>query len=89
MGQLLKYTEPTIWALRKQGQKAEEAETEAQSTLYEHLMGYDPIRVVRPPEAKQNFIRKSSAENPKLNILNPATNFALIDLSSSEETQDK
>ncbi len=43
----MKYTEPTIWALRKNG-VVEQHRPDSEATLYEHLFGYDPIRV-NPP----------------------------------------
>ena len=81
MAQLLKSVEPTIWALRKNGRQKDD---ESKGTLYEHLYGYDPIRVLRPDIAngQQETIHKGSAENPNLNILNAETNFAVMELAS-------
>lgn len=77
-------TEPTIWALRKNTRKA----GDAAPTLYEHLYGYDPIKVVRntvdaTPEDEE-AVRKGSAENPGLNIIAPSTNFTVMELASDE-----
>ncbi len=82
MAQLLKSVEPTIWALRKNAKKKEDSI----STLYEHLYGYDPIRVARPEVADEpeQAIRKGSAENPNLNILNSGTNFMVMELASED-----
>lgn len=81
MAQLLKSVEPTIWALRKNGRQKHDG---ADGTLYEHLYGYDPIRVLRPDAAngREEAIHKGSAENPNLNILNAETNFAVMELAS-------
>lgn len=83
MGQLLKNVEPTIWALRKNSK----AEENAIPSLYEHLYGYDPIRVmpVNKISDKKEAIRKGSAENPNLNILNPGTNFMVRELASEDK----
>ena len=87
MGQSFKMTtEPTIWALRKNTRKVQ---NDAAPTLYEHIYGYDPIQVVRnvvtdgSPE-EEEAVRKGSAENPGLNILAPATNFLVMELTSDE-----
>ena len=82
MAQLLKSVEPTIWALRKNTKKKDDP-----SSLYEHLYGYDPIRVSRPEMAEEQdeTIRTGSAENPQLNILNPVTNFMVMELASEDE----
>ncbi len=80
MKQILHNMEPTIWALRKNGHKEEEV----QSSLYEHLFGYDPIKV----NGKEEAIRKGSAENPGLNIINPKTNFALVEIASDLPPED-
>lgn len=83
MGQVFKNIEPTIWALRKNGVRQED---ESAASLYEHLYGYDPIRVApvnRMPDEKQ-VIRKGSAENPELNILTPKTNFIVMELASED-----
>ena len=82
MAQLLKSVEPTIWALRKNAKKKEDGI----STLYEHLYGYDPIRVIVNPETDEpeQAIRKGSAENPHLNIINPETNFTVMELASED-----
>lgn len=83
MGQF-KSVEPTIWALRKNGIKQDNDENVG--SLYEHLYGYDPIRVLpvnRVSDGKEN-IRKGSAENPELNILAPKTNFIVMELASED-----
>ena len=84
MGQVFKTVEPTIWALRKNGVKQDEEQDVG--TLYEHLYGYDPIRVMplnRIAGDKKN-IRKGSAENPELNIIAPQTNFIVMELASED-----
>lgn len=75
--------EPTIWALRKKG--ILESEETSVPSLYEHLFGYDPIQLVVKPET----IRKGSAENPALNIINPQTNFTLVEIASDMKPEDK
>ena len=81
MAQLLKSVEPTIWALRKNTKKKDDP-----ATLYEHLYGYDPIRVARPDQdGQEEAIRKGSAENPNLNIINPVTNFMVMELASEDD----
>ena len=81
MAHLLKPVEQTIWALRKNSKKKKDDST----TLYEHLYGYDPIRVIRPDQdGQEEAIRKGSAENPHLNIINPETNFAVMELASED-----
>lgn len=89
--QSLKPTEPTIWALRRNtsNQNRAAAQTAAsapEGTLYEHLFGYDPIRLRGPvaAPARPEEVQKGSAENPKLNILNPATNFLVKELTSDD-----
>jgi len=87
MGQLLKSVEPTIWALRKKGK----AEENTVPSLYEHLYGYDPIRVLSESQAAstdaKETIRKGSAQNPNLNIINPATNYAAMEIASDEPSK--
>lgn len=85
MGQVFKSVEPTIWALRKNGIKQDDQD---EGSLYEHLYGYDPIRVLpvnRAPDPKAH-IRKGSAENPELNILAPKTNFIVMELASEDQS---
>lgn len=79
MGQSYKYTEPTIWALRKNTRQVREAT----DSLYEHLYGYEPIRVPSQ-EAEEESVRKGSAENPQLNILNSKTNFIVKALADND-----
>lgn len=79
--------EPTIWALRKNPRAANEAAADDHS-LYEHLFGYDPIRMITG--AAQNHMEDTaptSAENPNLNILNARTNFAVVELASEMEEE--
>lgn len=80
--------EPTIWALRKNSRTHgnDEAADEAH-TLYHHLFGYDPISLIRN-KAKTDDSSATSAENPKLNILNPRTNFAVLELASELPPED-
>jgi hypothetical protein len=83
MEQSFDYTEPTIWALRKNVRKVREAT----SSLYEHIYGYDPLAAVQSPETppeEEEAVRKGSAENPSLNIINPETNFLVRELASDE-----
>lgn len=86
MTPLMRYTEPTLWALRKNAQKRKTAQYEGQDELYEHIFGYDPIKV-----AIRNFVSKkeqpaseTSARNPKLNILDSQTGFAVRALVSED-----
>lgn len=88
MGQALKYTEPTIWALRKNAHLDEQRADGRPASLYEHIFGYEPIRVTPPPSQTEEEIRKGSAENPNLNIINPVTNFIVMELAS-EEAEDR
>lgn len=94
MAQTFKYTEPTIWALRKGvrvGDAPEGADdANAGPSLYEHIYGYDPIRIVRnraEREKSREAIQKGSAENPALNILNPQTNFVVKAMTSDVKEQ--
>jgi hypothetical protein len=85
MAQSFKYTEPTIWALRKGARpdvQSEDTSNEVPS-LYEHIYGYDPIRINRN-RAEREKIQKGSAENPGLNILNPQTNFVVKAITSKD-----
>lgn len=84
MKQSFPYTEPTIWALRK-NVRATKQDNNDPATLYEHIYGYDPIKVVRGhEEGSQENVRKGSAENPSLNIINSQTNFLVRDLVSDD-----
>jgi hypothetical protein len=84
MKQTFPYTEPTIWALRK-NVRASKQDNNDPAALYEHIYGYDPIKVVRERgEAPKENIRKSSAENPSLNILNSETNFLVREIVSDD-----
>ncbi len=79
--------EPTIWALRRNVRATKQnntPQTTPTDTLYEHLFGYDPIRVMKDRERFED-IHKGSAENPQLNIINPVTNFTVMELASEEE----
>lgn len=79
MGQLLS-PEPTIWALRKNTRKEDEGRAES-GTLYEHIFGYDPIRI-NNANGDNDAIQKGCSENPKLNLINPQTNFAVVEIAS-------
>ena len=85
--QFLNPIQSTVLALRHNGRKATEHADEDVSSLYEHLYGYDPIRVVsnridrRKPKADP---KDSAAENPRLNIINPLTNYAVMEIASEE-----
>jgi hypothetical protein len=85
MGKAMPSVEPTIWALRKNGLRVEQNDSDI-SSLYEHLYGYDPIRLTSMPAKMQNSqehsIRRGSAENPGLNIINPMTNFAVMEIAA-------
>lgn len=78
------YTEPTIWALRKNVRGTKQNNDPA--ALYEHIYGYDPIKVMRGDEEKttRENVRKGSAENPSLNIINPQTNFLVREIVSDD-----
>jgi hypothetical protein len=79
--------EPTIWALRKNPRAANEAAI-GDHSLYEHLFGYDPIRMITG--VRSNQVEDSvptSAENPNLNILNAGTNFAVMEMASELEEE--
>lgn len=87
LNQSIKPSEPTIWALRKPAPGNHNATLSPKGTLYEHLFGYDPIRVTSSSSSlapKPEDIYKGSAGNPQLNIINPATNFLVKDLSSDQ-----
>ncbi len=83
----LRATEPTIWALRKNTSN-QNATKSPSGTLYEHLFGYDPIRLTpvgdmgRISTDNTDEIHKGSAENPQLNIINAKTNFAAMEIAS-------
>lgn len=79
-----KSTEPTIWALRRQGLLDERASTHIPS-LFEHLYGYDPIRVLGKLSAdptEREALNKGAATNPRLNIIDPETRFAVSEIAS-------
>lgn len=90
----LKATEPTIWALRRNTSNQNEGQLQtglsrelSAATLYEHLFGYDPIRLLglpasRATEAPSSASRETAATNPRLQILNPATSFTVSELAS-------
>lgn len=88
----LKPTQPTIWALRRnvrvqdnQPPSADIPETPVSAgTLYEHLFGYDPIRVLGEHAAPKPMDAAVTAENPKLNILNPQTGFLVREIASDD-----
>lgn len=81
--------QPTIWALRK-NVRAHQDNTPASTsgnTLYEHLFGYDPIRLLGPAGAALATRPESSpvtADNPKLNIIHSQTNFLVMEMASDE-----
>ncbi len=91
MGQSFKYTEPTIWALRKNAKEADATSLPANDlNLYTHLFGYDPIRIASDTLGAKSHdaeIRRGSAENPTLNIINPTTNFMIKELASEKDNQ--
>lgn len=91
MGQSFKYTEPTIWALRKNAKEHDAASLPANDlNLYTHLFGYDPIRVAADTlgaETHDETIRRGSSENPTLNIINPTTNFMIKELASEDPSK--
>ena len=77
--------EPTIWALRKNPRTGDAPASADDHSLYEHLFGYDPIRMIggnghSPAHTEESG--QTSAENPNLNILNAGTNFAVVELAS-------
>lgn len=89
--QPIKPTQPTIWALRRNVRAAQDNEPQlsvnnvSTGTLYEHLFGYDPIHIAR--QAAPTDISEDaaiSAENPKLNIINPQTNFLVREIVSDD-----
>ncbi len=102
MGPDRPYAPPTIWSLRagirrdglQDNEKAtlspKETETLGGAAFYEHLFGYDPIRLLQQTMANPN--RRStdipaspnSAENPRLNVIAPETNFIVRDLVSED-----
>ncbi len=92
-GQQRPYAPPTIWSLRagiradglQDNQKATKLpiETIGGGTLYEHLFGYDPIRMMKKAPDEE-AVSKPSAENPRLNVLSAETNFALRDMVSDD-----
>lgn len=79
-------TQPTIWALRKNVRAYQDNNPQPASgnTLYEHLFGYDPIRLVGQPPltARREEHTVVTAENPNLNIINPKTNFAVMEIAA-------
>lgn len=85
----IRSTEPTIWALRKNIKASRQDNAPmAERSLYEHIYGYDPILVSRPAAVREEEVRKGSAGNPGLNILNPQTNFAVKELTSEDTTSN-
>lgn len=75
--------EPTIWALRKQG-LLDERSTHIPS-LFEHLYGYDPIRILgklSADPAEREALSKGAATNPRLNIIDAETRFAVAEIAS-------
>lgn len=86
IGQNIKQTQPTIWALRKNVRAHQDNEPPAASgTLYEHLFGYDPIRLMGGQvAAPATDTAPVSAENPNLNIIHSQTNFLVRELVSDD-----
>ena len=89
--QPIKPTQPTIWALRRNVRAAQDNEPQpagnaaSTGTLYEHLFGYDPIQVRSQTPATDALHGSAiSAENPKLNIINPQTNFLVREMVSDD-----
>lgn len=90
--QPIKPTQPTIWALRRNVRAVQDNEPQpmvkdvsSSGTLYEHLFGYDPIQVRSQTSAIENSHGSTvSAENPKLNIINPQTNFLVREMVSDD-----
>lgn len=86
------YAPPTIWSLRagiradglQDNQRTTKSplETIGGGTLYEHLFGYDPIRMMPLPLAGNSTQQKPSAENPRLNVISAETNFALMEIAA-------
>ena len=80
--------EPTIWALRKNPRAQTVTASTDDPTLYEHLFGYDPISLLRrqsKADTADMDAGATSAENPNLNIINPETNYAVMELASDLE----
>lgn len=73
--------EPTIWALRK-NPRAANTDSKDDHSLYEHLFGYDPIKLARTSGSNGGKTASTSAENPNLNILNAGTNFTVREMAS-------
>lgn len=77
--------EPTIWALRKQGLIDERGSTTPPS-LFEHLYGYDPIRILghlpADPVARAAMSADAVTNSPRLHILNPETRLAVAEIAS-------
>ncbi len=85
----IKPPQPTIWALRKNVRAYQDNAPPSTSanTLYEHLFGYDPIRLLGPAGAAMAVQPESSpvtADNPKLNIIHSRTNFLVMEMASDE-----
>lgn len=83
MGQQMpKSLEPTIWALRKKGVSERAART---PSLFEHLYGYDPIRILgdlpADPIARE-MQNRAIPGNPHLTVIDPGTSFALAEIAS-------
>ncbi|HEU4839399.1 MAG TPA: hypothetical protein VFS88_08315 [Micavibrio sp.] len=85
MKQSFPYTEPTIWALRKNVRATKQDNTPA--TLYEHIYGYAPIKVLPGSEEIKETVRKGSAENPSLHILNSQTGFLVREIVSDDPSK--
>lgn len=86
-GLAIKSTQPTIWALRKNVRAHQDNNAPATSgdTLYEHLFGYDPIRLLGGQSAAPALdATPVSAENPHLNIIHSQTNFLVMEMASED-----
>lgn len=83
--------EPTIWALRRNPRAPETpaASNDQGGSLYQHLFGYDPIELLKKSSPDGEAMAQTSAENPKLNIINPETNFAVMEIVSEQPADDR
>lgn len=85
-GPAMKSTQPTIWALRKNVRAHQDNNAPASGdTLYEHLFGYDPIRLLGGKSAAPALdATPVSADNPNLNIIHSQTNFLVMEMASED-----
>lgn len=80
--QMLQSVEPTIWALRKKGLSERASRT---PSLFEHLYGYDPIRILADLPAdpiEREIQNRVIPGNPHVAVINPETSFALSEIAS-------